>query len=132
MIGVDCWPTSTEPHEKDMAVGRSTWYAPEVIQGHRANVLATAKQYDRLTIHEMDTVSAADLVAPESLDFVFVDADHSTEGVLRDVGAWRSKIRPGGTLLGHDEQWPSVQRALKQLFPRWAVHGDNVWSFQIP
>lgn len=128
MIGVDYWPTS-EPHEKDMDQGRSTWYPPEVIQGHRAKVLERAKGYEgRLVIYEMDTVAAADKVEDASLDFIFVDADHSTEGVLRDVGAWRQKVRTGGAILGHDEQWGSVQRALKQLFPSWSRHGDNVWS----
>jgi hypothetical protein len=129
MIGVDCWPTSETSHEKDMNLGRSTWYPPEVIFDHRAKVLDRAQQYNgRLVFYEMDTVAAAENVEDASLDFVFVDADHSTEGVTRDVVAWTGKIRTGGAILGHDEQWPSVQRALKKLFPKWTRHGDNVWS----
>lgn len=128
LIGVDCWPSSLEPHEKDQSAGISTWYPPEVIRGYRDDVVSRAANYDRATIYEMDTVAAAELVPDGSLDFIFVDADHSTEGVLRDVQAWRSKVRQGGMILGHDEQWPSVHRALNELFESWTVHDDNVWS----
>lgn len=129
LIGVDCWPAPESPHEKDQERGISTWYPPEVIRAHRASVLAALPAYgDRARIVEADSVVAAKSVEDGSLDFVFVDADHSTEGVLRDVAAWRPKLRPGGVLLGHDEQWPSVRRALSQLFDEWRVHDDNVWS----
>jgi cephalosporin hydroxylase len=37
-----------------------------------------------------------------SLDFVYLDADHSYEGVMKDLEAWRPKVRPGGMLCGHD------------------------------
>ena len=127
LIGVDSWPTS-EPHEKDQDLGLSTWYPPEMIKVFRDSVVEKAATYDKAILHEMDSVAAADLVEDSTLDFVFIDADHSTEGVLRDIEAWRPKLKENGTLLGHDEQWPSVQRALKSLFDEWTVHGDNVWS----
>ena len=31
-----------------------------------------------------------------------MDADHSYDSVRNDVAAWRSKVRPGGILCGHD------------------------------
>ena len=37
-----------------------------------------------------------------SLDFAYLDADHSYAGVMKDLQAWRPKIRPGGMLCGHD------------------------------
>lgn len=37
-----------------------------------------------------------------SLDFVYIDADHSFEGVSRDILLWQPKIKPGGILAGHD------------------------------
>lgn len=50
----------------------------------------------------MDSVAAAATIADGSLDLVFVDADHSYEAVKADIAAWRSKVRPGGILCGHD------------------------------
>lgn len=48
------------------------------------------------------SANAAERHADQSLDFVYLDADHSYEGVMKDMKAWRPKIRPGGMLCGHD------------------------------
>lgn len=45
---------------------------------------------------------AADRHPDGSLDFAYLDADHSYAGVMKDLQAWRPKIRPGGMLCGHD------------------------------
>ncbi|HUU30908.1 MAG TPA: class I SAM-dependent methyltransferase [Phycisphaerae bacterium] len=37
-----------------------------------------------------------------SLDFVFVDADHTFDAVLRDLRLWVPKVRRGGIISGHD------------------------------
>jgi predicted O-methyltransferase YrrM len=38
----------------------------------------------------------------ESLDFIFVDGDHSWEGVKNDIVLWWPKLKPGGVMAGHD------------------------------
>jgi hypothetical protein len=58
--------------------------------GHRARVLA------------MPSNEAVHFVPDASLDFVFIDADHSYEGCKRDVEMWARKVKPGGLLSGHD------------------------------
>lgn len=37
-----------------------------------------------------------------SLDYVYIDADHSYEGMKRDLHLIRSKLKPDGLLMGHD------------------------------
>lgn len=37
-----------------------------------------------------------------SLDFVYIDADHRYEMVVKDLEMWYTKIRSGGILAGHD------------------------------
>lgn len=41
-------------------------------------------------------------IPDESLDFVFIDADHTYEGVKEDVEGWSKKVRKGGIVSGHD------------------------------
>jgi Methyltransferase domain len=38
----------------------------------------------------------------ESLDFVYIDANHSLPYVIQDISLWSEKVRPGGIVAGHD------------------------------
>lgn len=37
-----------------------------------------------------------------SLDFVYIDANHAFEYVVNDIAEWSKKVRPGGVVSGHD------------------------------
>jgi hypothetical protein len=50
----------------------------------------------------------------EPLDFVYIDGDHSYEGVLRDIHAWTPHVRKGGIIAGHDYRWHEVRRAVEE------------------
>jgi len=45
---------------------------------------------------------ASDIFADESLDFVYIDANHAYDYVVKDIELWYPKIKPGGYLCGHD------------------------------
>ena len=49
-----------------------------------------------------DSVSASKMYADESLDAVFIDADHRYESVKADILTWMPKVKKGGILAGHD------------------------------
>jgi Methyltransferase domain len=57
---------------------------------------------DRSTIWRMTGEEAAERLPHHSLDFVYLDARHDYESVLRDLEDWIDKVRPGGVLAGHD------------------------------
>lgn len=38
----------------------------------------------------------------ESVDFVYIDGDHSEQGIIKDLNAWYPKIKSTGWLGGHD------------------------------
>lgn len=47
----------------------------------------------------MDAVKGFD---NNSLDFVFIDANHKFDFVMEDIIEWSKKVRPGGVVSGHD------------------------------
>ncbi len=57
---------------------------------------------DRYEILEMFSLDAAATFADESLDFIYLDADHSYEAVRADLAAWYPKLKPGGLIAGDD------------------------------
>lgn len=48
------------------------------------------------------SLDAAREFADESLDFVYIDANHAYEYVVADISAWEKKVRKGGIVCGHD------------------------------
>lgn len=68
----------------------------------------------------------------ESVDFCWIDADHSASAVGLDLAAWWRRIRRGGYLGGHDYDnpvWPGVKQAVDRFFARspepMAVRGTS-------
>lgn len=46
--------------------------------------------------------NVAESIEDESLDFVYIDADHRYVNVVEDINAWFGKVRKGGIISGHD------------------------------
>ena len=42
------------------------------------------------------------MFADRSVEFVYVDADHSFDKCWDDIVSWMPKIKPGGWMAGHD------------------------------
>ena len=124
MIAVDLWQTI----EKRDVEGSET-YEKRPHEKVLANFIRHTQEHfpDRVTIHRMDTVEAARHVPDGTLDFVFIDADHTYEGCKRDIEAWLPKVRSGGMISGHDYNWPSVRQAVDEAFPTVGLASDNVW-----
>jgi predicted O-methyltransferase YrrM len=54
------------------------------------------------TIVKKFSLEAAENFPSESLDFVYIDADHHLKSVIEDIHAWADKVRVGGIVAGHD------------------------------
>ena len=54
------------------------------------------------TIIRQDSVLASLGIADGSLDFVYIDGDHTFDYVMTDIILWAQKVRVGGIVSGHD------------------------------
>lgn len=61
---------------------------------------------DRFVMIRNTTSLAYDQVN-EIVDFIFIDALHTYEGVLGDLEIWYNKVKPGGLISGHDYDHPN-------------------------
>lgn len=55
-----------------------------------------------VTILEGSSDSFVDMFEDESIDFMFIDADHRYSQVKRDLVNWFPKMKVGGVMTGHD------------------------------
>lgn len=54
------------------------------------------------TVIRKNSLDALSDFEPGSLDFVYLDADHSFRGIADDIYEWYRKVRSGGIISGHD------------------------------
>ena len=115
MLGVDLWAPSG---------GYEDW----THEKHERECRKTLAQYgERAKIIKGLTTKVALEVPDRSLDFVFIDADHSEQGVRDDITAWLPKIKETGFITGHDINWPGVRAAVDDLVPGYLIGPDVVW-----
>jgi len=120
MIGVDSWKVRPEQTME----GGETYETWDMV-AYEKGVRRQAREFgDRAIILKMDTTEAAKEVG--DLDFIFIDAGHDYESVKRDIIDWKDKVRPGGFIIGHDWDWPTVRRAAEEFFTPTPAE-DNVW-----
>lgn len=100
-------------------------------ENYREAMRNTEFAKDRRKVLRLPSLEAAELIEDGTLDFVFIDADHSFIAVQADIRAWTPKIKRGGLLCGHDYANPDyafgdeVKRAVDEAVKR---HG---WTLEI-
>lgn len=73
----------------------------EKLDGFYRKTEERLKDYDAVLVRGY----SADVVGKfkdNSLDFVYLDANHSLPYVIQDIHLWGAKVRPGGIISGHD------------------------------
>jgi len=86
----------------------------------------------RVVPMRMDAGRAAVELAVKGIfpDLVFLDGDHRVEAVRRDIDTYRSILKVGGILCGHDYACPShagVTQAVNEAFPTVNRAGLSIW-----
>ncbi len=57
---------------------------------------------DRAVMIRATSEIASNIFNEQSLDFVYIDANHAYDYVVQDIELWYSKVKKGGYLCGHD------------------------------
>ena len=71
--------------------------------------------YDHVTVIQKPSLQAVNDFEDADLDLIFIDSDHSTEHVLRELGAWGPKLKPSGIIVGDDYQDERVRAAVTKF-----------------
>lgn len=101
-IIVDIWQNTGDLHQNDNA------YTQEELNNQYKEVFKRTLNYNNVKIIREFSHKAADFFHDETFDFIYIDADHSYDGCLRDLNCWYPKIKNGGILAGHDFITPEM------------------------
>jgi len=126
LYGIDTWENSA-----------MTWKnLPEPSKVYQNCIDRLAKFNKRVRLIQGESTQVAKQFKQHSLDFIYLDADHSYNAVLADLQAWWDKVRPGGMFSGHDfynrysgkpkTLVKGVEKALGEFLPEdMVVHVTN-------
>jgi predicted O-methyltransferase YrrM len=86
----------------------------------------------RVRALQMTSVEAAAETRNESLDFVFIDANHAYDYIKQDINVWLPKVKPGGLICGDDyidKPNYGVIQAVKERFGKnfKVARKQNMW-----
>jgi len=100
VYAIDCW--TPYPGFDRMEISR---IERQEYLYHRARQLLS--RYKNATVIRKTSMEALKDFKDESLDFVYIDANHILKYVIEDIDGWSKKIRKGGVISGHDYTHPS-------------------------
>ena len=118
MICIDCWGGWSEVAKKQ--------YYPRY-QNYLKNLIVNDMTLS--TIYDF-SYRASELFVNSIADIVFIDGSHLEEDVIRDINCWKSKVKSGGVLCGHDYNMESVKRGVDPLFKNIELCA-SIWSVKI-
>ena len=118
MTGIDAWDS----------MGKWTEWNHK---NHEHEVRYKTKKFgERCRLIKGKTLEVADQIGDATLDFVFIDADHSEQGVRGDIETYKTKVKPGGYVMGHDYDWESVRAGIKHHFDTVNTMNNGIWYVQ--
>lgn len=102
---IDPWQSyvkyNNEKYEKPGHKFCKTWE-----QAIMAFFESTSNNSHKVIIMRMKSVEASFHIEDESLDWVFIDANHEYEYIKENLELWTPKVKPGGLVAGHDYNSP--------------------------
>lgn len=88
-----------------------------------------------VAVHEGESITKADDFADNSLDAIYIDGDHTYDGVFNDLNAYLRKVKPGGVICGDDYgvDFKGVTDAVNAFFGKDKVRQQGrCWIYEVP
>jgi len=97
------------------------------------NYFKVIKPYKKKVVtYRMTSVEAIKHIPKNSLDWVFIDANHEYEYIKENLFLWTIKVKHGGLISGHDygNKWKGIKQAVDEFVPanKLTVSPHCVWS----
>ena len=133
IYGVDTWTGMAYDERESQNLNNYIRDLPDGLYNHFLDNIKSLPEGVITPIQKLSYEAAEDF-EDESVNIIFLDADHTYEGVLKDLQAWYPKLKKGGIFSGHDyTSYPpddGVFRAVNQFFENKDIktHSNNVWE----
>ncbi len=127
-------------NDKGIVFCLDTWQGSSNIEddtnwmAKQENILSQFKantcQFNNLVFIQKDSIVGANDFADQSIDMIFIDANHTYEGVKADILAWLPKVKIGGLITGHDympNTWQEVIQAVDEILGTPVEIHDTIW-----
>jgi len=98
LFSIDAW----KHFPKDDYIDKANCEDEQHLDLYADTTLKLRKFGERSIIWRMTSEEAAKIMPDKTLDFCYIDADHSYDGVIQDLELWIPKIKSGGIICGHD------------------------------
>ena len=102
VYAIDCWDLFNKPSQDDANEGHEKFkqiYDEFVLNFSQPNVKIIKDFSPQCAINVEDN----------SLDFIYIDGDHTYDAVSQDISAWWSKAKVGAIFAGHDYAECSIE-----------------------
>lgn len=73
---------------------------------------------DKVITYRLQSIEAVENFFDETLDWIFIDANHEYEYIRENLEIWTPKVRKGGIVSGHDygnKKFPGIKKAVDEF-----------------
>jgi predicted O-methyltransferase YrrM len=96
------------------------WDGTRVTEERQTETMRRCKErlikYSNIEFVYKTSVEFGESLEDNSIDFVFIDGDHSFNATLKDIQTYWPKVKKGGLFAGHDINLGTVDQAVKEFF----------------
>jgi hypothetical protein len=139
IYGVDPWDADTDEDKFRKIISIEGKYG-RTIEGVYQLAQERTKDYPNCKLMKMTSMEALDHFPDRSLDFVYIDGNHSFGHIAMDLMKWNRKVKRGGVIAGHDyfshdQKTQRTYRAIGNIvdafaksydFKKWYVLGSKI------
>lgn len=101
-------------------------YTKEIQDGIYAEAVSNLAQYNA-TLMRLPSLEAVKQFQDRSLDFVFIDGDHTFDHAVRDIIEWSAKVKVGGVVAVHDYYHFTTGGVVHAVDGYTRAHGITPW-----